>query len=123
MKVYTDGASRGNPGKAGVGIYCEDTDLRIHRYLGIKTNNEAEYMAVIIALQEINDDNLQFFLDSELVVKQLNGEYKVKKPELQVLHKTIKDLIGQRIVSFTWIPRNKNFVADSLANIAIDKHK
>lgn len=121
MKVYTDGASRGNPGNAGIGIYCPDLNLKLHEYLGVKTNNEAEYLAVKKALEEIKEDNLEFQLDSELVVKQLNGEYKVKKPELQQINLQIRKLIGNRNITFAWIPRNQNSVADSLANIAIDE--
>ncbi len=129
LKVHTDGASRGNPGEAGIGVLIEDESGRIireiRRYIGTATNNQAEYAALITALRaarEINAGSVTVFADSELLVKQVKGEYKVKHPQLQPLYAEAKELIsGLRKFSITHVPREKNAHADALANEAIDK--
>ncbi len=129
--IYTDGGSRGNPGKAGIGAVLKDENKKniaeISKYLGIATNNQAEYTAVIYALkkaQKLNAQILECYLDSELIVKQLKGEYKVKNKgliplfiELCRLRDTFKK------TSFTHVRREFNKEADALANLAMDKHK
>lgn len=143
--VNSDGGARGNPGPAGIGVVVKlMTDTRkittkheISKYIGEKTNNQAEYQAVIEALKWIQENSLtkgiskgkddvfaEFLLDSELVVKQLNGEYKIKNEGLKPLFWEIRDLIiriGVK-VSFEHICREENSEADKLVNIAIDEH-
>ena len=132
MRLFTDGASRGNPGLAGVGVVIEDEQgVRLPgrcRYIGRATNNEAEYRALIEGLQaamELKPDRLEVYLDSKLVVEQMNGMYKVKKPELQPLHARAKELVagfGDGHVKIRHVEREKNRGADALANMAIDAH-
>ncbi len=128
--MYTDGASRGNPGPAGIGVVIEDDQgmrLRgLHRWLGVTTNNEAEYHALIDGLRAVSEwkpDRLELYLDSKLVVEQMNGGYRVKSPELAPLFKRASELIKQfPEVSITHVERAKNRGADALANMAIDAH-
>jgi len=126
--VYTDGAARGNPGPAAIGIVVLDesghTVYESSRTLGVHTNNEAEYMAIIAALQylrEVRAKEADFYLDSELVVRQLNGRYKVKEPRLQSLHGQATMLLNA-VPSHTirHVPRKENARADALANEALD---
>jgi ribonuclease HI len=128
--VYTDGASRGNPGPAGVGVVIEDDRgmrLRgLHRWLGVTTNNEAEYQALIEGLKAVADwkpDRVELYLDSKLVVEQMNGRYRVKSAELAPLYKRASDLVQQLPeVKISHVDREKNKGADALANMAIDAH-
>lgn len=130
LRVYTDGASRGNPGPAGLGVVIEDDQgvrLRgLHRWLGVTTNNEAEYHALIEGLKAVADwkpERLELYLDSKLVVEQVSGRYKIKKPELQVLCRHAVDLMGKfDEVVVKHVEREKNQGADALANMAIDQH-
>ena len=129
IKIFTDGASRGNPGKAGAGFVIMDSSNNIikkgNKFLGIKTNNEAEYIALILALESINLKNLneiELYLDSELVVKQIKGEYKVKNARLKELYKKVISLLSGHNYKITHIPRGKNSIADNLANEAIDTY-
>jgi ribonuclease HI len=127
--LHTDGASRGNPGDAGLGVLMEDESghivKKLARYLGHATNNQAEYAAMIAGLREasgLGAEELSIYADSELLVKQLNGQYRVKNPELQVMHAEAKSLIaGYRRVVIEYVPRAMNAEADALANEAIDK--
>lgn len=128
--MFTDGAARGNPGPAGLGVVIEDDQgLRLrglHRWLGVATNNEAEYHALIEGLKAVSEwkpDRLEIYLDSKLVVEQVNGKYRVKKPELQTLHRQAVDLLKQfKEVSIGHVERERNKGADALANMAIDAH-
>src|SRR5438132_3422674 len=102
LRLFTDGASRGNPGPAGLGVVIEDDlgmRLRgLHRWLGVTTNNEAEYRALIEGLkaaQEGKTDRLECYLDSKLVVEQINGGYRIKAPELRPLHKQARELLDR----------------------------
>ena len=142
LDIYTDGASRKNPGQAGAGIFIKhlngETIAEIAKYLGITTNNEAEYMAFIIALEyllnelKIGDDvnliKINFYSDSQLLVRQINGQYSVKSPNILPLHKKASKLIDKLYkknsisVNFSYIPREHNKRADRLANIAIDSN-
>ena len=129
LKIFTDGGARGNPGPAGCGfvMYDENGKVVAHgkKYLGEQTNNFAEYSGVILAMEkakELGTNELDFYLDSELVVKQMNREYKVKNPELAKLFVKIFNLSqGFKKVSFRHIPREENKVADRLANEAMDE--
>ncbi|TMD16026.1 MAG: ribonuclease HI family protein [Chloroflexi bacterium] len=130
LRLFTDGASRGNPGAAGLGVVIEDEQgirLRgLHRWLGVTTNNEAEYHALIeglLAARDWKPDRLEVYLDSKLVVEQINGRYRIKAPELQPLHQRATELMRQfPDVAVTHVERAKNRGADALANMAIDAH-
>lgn len=126
---YTDGGARGNPGPAGIGVVLQNKDGETvgewSEFLGIATNNQAEYKALLLALKQaaaLGVAELECRLDSELVVKQLKGEYKVKHPDLKPLFEQAKSLISQiKNVSFKHIPRELNKQADRLANQAMDQ--
>jgi len=138
LLINTDGGARGNPGPAGIGIVIKYEDKKskkyevkeISEYIGEATNNQAEYRAVIKALEWVKDNifdtdiQIEFFLDSQLVVEQLNQRYKLKNEGLKPLFSQIRDLImalGGR-VTFQYVPRAQNHHADSLVNKALDKH-
>ncbi|MFC1950709.1 ribonuclease HI family protein [Chloroflexota bacterium] len=128
VAIYTDGASRGNPGSAAIGATIKDERGRlitsISRRIGRATNNQAEYRAIIAALTEatrLGVMQVDINSDSELVVKQINGEYRVKKAALKPLYQQVKRL-QSLLESFTitHIPRRQNSEADNLANKALD---
>ena len=129
LRLFTDGAARGNPGPAGLGMVLEDDQgMRLwggHRYVGTATNNRAEYLALIDGLSkaaEWRPDRLDVYLDSRLVVEQVAGRYKVRDPGLQPLHRQVQALLGQfPRVSVSHVPRERNRGADALANRAIDE--
>lgn len=127
-KTYTDGGARGNPGPAGIGavIYAPDGSRHtIKKFIGHATNNQAEYGALIVALEYLTHHKAQAahcFLDSELLVKQMKREYRVKDPELGKLFMkawSYASLIPQ--ITFTHIRREKNKEADALVNEALDE--
>lgn len=129
LHLYTDGGSRGNPGQAAIGCVLMDPhDGRVlkefHERIGIETNNIAEYRALIAGLKmacEFQPNHLVCHLDSELVVKQLNGEYRVKMASFQPLIEEILKLKSElRSVQFISIPRAENTRADALVNRALD---
>ena len=133
--IHADGGARGNPGPAGAGAVIRDglgnTVGSVSQFLGERTNNYAEYEAVILAFEaltklvpseERDSTTVAVKLDSELIVKQMTGEYKVKHPDLKVQ----KDRLAQvaaafGTVSFTHVPREQNTEADELANAAMDR--
>jgi ribonuclease HI len=127
-RVYTDGAARGNPGPAAVGIVVEDetgrTIYEASRRIGVRTNNEAEYLALIAALHYLKESRVtsaDFHLDSELVVRQVLGQYRVKEPRLQSLHGQVVMLLNAVPTrTIRHIPRSRNARADELANEALD---
>lgn len=132
--IFVDGAARGNPGPAGAGIYIFNLEQKIQAafFLGEKTNNQAEYLALVLALfllrQKIDDSNLKnIFLtvhsDSELLIRQLCGFYKIKNPVLIKLHGLVKQALNGVSHKFTHVMRENNKVADKLANEGIDKKK
>jgi|SRR5579862_405572 len=129
LVAYTDGGARGNPGPAGYGVVIQDEAGRevatLSEYLGHQTNNFAEYQALIAALQyatQHQQKSLKVISDSELLVRQINGIYKVKHPTLRDLHARAQQLIRQLDwFSITHVLRSKNEKADRLANAAMDK--
>ena len=126
---FSDGGARGNPGPAGIGavLFNDKNEIveELSFYLGETTNNQAEYRALIMVMkkaQSLGATELECYLDSELVVKQLKGEYKVKHPDLKPLFEQAKSLISQiKNVSFKHIRRELNKQADQLANQAMDR--
>lgn len=129
LKIYTDGGARGNPGPAGIGcvIFGEKGKVveKISKYIGQATNNQAEYKALIAGLikaKELGAKEIEVFLDSELVVKQLNREYRVKDKDLAPLFVQIYNIsLGFKKIVFKHIFREKNELADKLVNQALDK--
>ncbi len=129
LTIYSDGGARGNPGPAGIGVVLFDDKknivAKISRYIGETTNNQAEYQALLAGLEkahEIKATKVKCYLDSELVVKQLNGEYKVKDQFLAQHFLKIWNLKKKFLnITFQHIPREKNKLADQLVNQAIDK--
>lgn len=133
--IYTDGGSRGNPGPAGVGVaICDEQRRAIKKYskaVGVRTNNEAEYEAVIFALQKIKqffgkekakNFDIEIRMDSELVARQLRGEYKILEEKLFPLFIKIWNLrMDFGPIVFKEISRGQNKEADALANEAMDK--
>jgi len=131
LKLYVDGASRGNPGEAGAGFYLVDEEgneiLRGMRFLGSMTNNAAEYQALILGLREtlgIGGTSIEIYTDSELVAKQVKGIYTVKNKRLRRLYREAVKLLDKfhrsEVIS---IRREDNREADRLANEAIDGKK
>jgi ribonuclease HI len=128
-QLYIDGASRNNPGLAGVGIYLVDDGSAAYKqgfFVGIKTNNQAEYIALLFGIIVLknhikNDDIVQIYSDSELLVKQMKGEYRVKDCELQKLQRVAKEWLQPISYDIGHVLREKNKVADSLANAGIDQ--
>jgi ribonuclease HI len=137
LSIYCDGGSRGNPGEAAIGFVVKNSQDKIiyqeGEYIGKATNNVAEYTAVITALQWLINSqsnilisqylNIIFYLDSLLVVNQLNGLYKIKNASLRNLIITIRQLENQlkSNIIYQQIPRCKNYLADKLVNITLDK--
>ena len=127
LVLYVDGASKGNPGKAGAGVLVTNHKgtkiTEISRYLGEKTNNEAEYWALLIGLREakqLGGRTIRAFTDSELMEKQINGLYRVRNMNLRSLHRAVVETLrGFSSFSIESIPREQNQEADRLANEAI----
>jgi ribonuclease HI len=126
--IYTDGVSKGNPGVAAIGITIKDEKGKlitsISRRIGWATNNQAEYIAVITALEEtvrLGVRQVELNSDSELVVRQINGRYRVKKEALKPLFQRVKKLQGSlESCTINHIPRQQNREADRLANAALN---
>jgi ribonuclease HI len=128
--MYSDGGSRGNPGPAALGVFIETLDKRFGEFLGVKTNNEAEYAAIAAGLRKIKSvigkdkakrSHVECRMDSELACRQLNHVYKIENAKLQPLFFEVWNLMldfGQ--VSFSHIPREQNAIADAEANKAMD---
>ena len=129
--IHSDGGARGNPGPAGIGVVLNDEAggviAQISRYLGETTNNQAEYKALLAGLEKAKDleaEEVSCYLDSELVVKQLNHEYKVKSADLAPLFLKVHNLsLAFKKITFTHVRREFNKVADRLANDAMDLSK
>lgn len=128
MIVSCDGAARGNPGPAGIGVVIADDDGRvvdeIARGLGIATNNQAEYTAVIEGLKrakELGARRITVRSDSRLLVEQLEGRFRVRNPTLQRLHQEVRKLAADfELVRYEHVPRERNREADRLANAGVD---
>ena len=125
--LHVDGAARGNPGPAAAGIVLLDPSGRpvrqIGKVLGRLTNNQAEYQALLLALEAVAPyapPDLQVLMDSELVVLQVTGRYRVKDPILQQLHARVQAAVANKKVTFRHVPRRLNAEADRLANLALD---
>ena len=126
--LFTDGGARGNPGPAGIGFALTvDNEHTIEHsaYIGTATNNQAEYQALREGMKRARSESvteLACYLDSELVVKQMKGIYRVKHPDLKPVFAEIQQLASHfEKVSYHHVPRAKNKLADKLVNIAIDK--
>jgi ribonuclease HI len=127
MVIYTDGVSRGNPGPAAIGAIIKDKQGKliasISQSIGLTTNNQAEYRAIITALEKalsLGADRVDIRSDSELLVRQINGQYRVKKSTLKPLHQKVRQLLDQlEGFSIRHIPREQNSEADRLANNAL----
>ena len=126
LEAYIDGGSRGNPGEAGIGVYFPGV-VRIAEYLGTGTNNFAEYSALVTALRFAvfsRCEELHVFADSELVVKQIQGEYQVKNESIRLLYDSAGRFI--RLIprfSISHVRRENNKEADKLANLAMDTRR
>ena len=131
IKIFTDGGARGNPGPAAIGVVIKDEKNKVIKeyaeYIGKTTNNQAEYQALIKGLelaQKLKPAQIICYLDSELVVKQMKQEFKVKDKDLQPLFiKAWNAAIGFKKISYQHIPRSLNKEADKLLNIELDKHQ
>ena len=132
-KVYSDGASRGNPGISAIAFMIFDEDNKLlktySKYVGIRTNNQVEYEALISALEsasKLTDQQVTCFIDSELIAKQLNGEYKVRNPRLETLWLKVQELKQSfEKVNFKSVPRTDIHIrqVDRLANQALTRVK
>ncbi len=129
MEIYIDGAARGNPGESGIGILIKEENGKtreIKKYLGTRTNNQAEYTALITALessQGLRNKKINIYTDSLLLANQMNGIWKVRHPEIAVLNKKAKNLLKDfKEVTIRHISREHNKEADRLANQAIDEY-
>ncbi|MBD3272943.1 reverse transcriptase-like protein [Candidatus Dependentiae bacterium] len=128
-QVFVDGASRGNPGPSGAGVYIKNNDkdfLKKGFALGEKTNNQAEYLALAIALFFIKQEKshnpvINIISDSELLIKQMKGLYKIKNPVLRNIKNLIDTLLKNTEYTFKHVLREKNKIADRLANEGINK--
>ena len=135
LKIYTDGGARGNPGPAASAFVLVEDGRIVYKdseYLGIATNNEAEYQGVILAFKWLTESGraasfakISFFLDSELVARQLSGDYKVKSKNLNKLNLQVRELrekVDNKDINFLAIKREKNRIADKLVNEKLDEN-
>ena len=133
ITMYTDGGARNNPGPAAIGVYIKTLEKKYAEYIGEKTNNEAEYEALIFGLKKIKsligkekskNTEIECFLDSELVVKQLEHKYKLTEKHIQELFlKTWNLMLDFKSVKFYHIKREENCIADALVNQALDERE
>lgn len=129
--IYTDGGSRGNPGPAAIGVWIETLDKKYGETIGEATNNDAEYQALIFALKKCKalmgkkkakEATIECNLDSELIVKQLNHQYKVTQENTQKYFLEVWNvMLDFGSVTFQHVPREENKVADGLVNAALDE--
>lgn len=129
IQVYCDGGSRGNPGPSAAGVVFLTTSGEVtdefNKFLGEQTNNFAEYSAVILALEKLHEKKItqaDMFLDSELVTKQLNGEYKVKNANIKPLYEKVVLMRRGIQLKITHVLRAKNKLADEQVNICLDNY-
>ena len=132
FKLQFDGGSRGNPGVSGCGsvIFKNNNEMwNVHKFIGTdKTNNEAEYMGLLYGIKgciELGIDELLIQGDSQIIINQIKGDFKVNSPKLKPYHTCIMDLLKKNIKSYhiEYIPRSDNSRADELANLAMDEYK
>jgi len=131
LTIYVDGASRGNPGPAAIGVVIRDengtTRVRLSSYIGSTTNNQAEYTALITALEEarrLGGEHLEIRTDSQLIAEQVNGNYRVRNANIRPLYdEAMRLLAGFRRQTIAYVPREQNSEADSLANQALNDLK
>ncbi len=128
IEIYIDGACKGNPGEAGIGVLMledNETIQEVSRSIGMATNNIAEYSALIAALEEARKhkgQRLKIYTDSELVYKQVTGAYQIKNPNLKILFDQVCDLSQYfERIEIQHIPREKNREADKLASLSLKK--
>ena len=129
--IFADGGSRGNPGNSAVGVAVYKYKRKLielgsySEFIGVATNNTAEYKSAILGFQMAKKHkakHVSIYFDSQLIARQLRGEYKVNKPHLRELHKIAKELMGKfKSVEINETPRENNSVADKLVNIELDK--
>ncbi len=129
VRIHGDGGSRGNPGPAAAAavLLSPEGDVLEKRaeYMGVATNNQAEYLAVELGLQAMRDLKIpgaDFYLDSQLVVRQLNGQYRVKHPDMKAAFNRIQELKQGLDVTFTHVLRAENTIADTAVNECLDAH-
>lgn len=135
IKIYSDGGARGNPGPSASSFVAFKNNkilFKEYKYFGIKTNNQAEYIALLMAYKWLERNNIHkykisFYLDSELVVKQMQGVFKIKNSQLRILFNKIKFYENRRRkhfndISYTLIGREFNCIADKLVNKSIDEN-
>jgi len=130
-QIYSDGACRGNPGPSGIGaVILNDKGKVIHeisKYIGVTTNNVAEYEALLEALDYCVKKKIspvEILADSQLMIRQLSGQYKVKHPNMIPLHQKAKEyMVHLKVIGFTHVLREFNKRADELANAGIDNHE
>jgi len=127
LVIYADGGSRGNPGQAAYGaLVCEGETvlIEIAEKIGIATNNVAEYQGLIAGIRAANKidpaAHIEARLDSKLVVEQMSGRWKIKNIPLAKLAMEAKKIHSPQLITFTWIPRDENYQADRLVNLALD---
>lgn len=133
LTINTDGGARGNPGPAAIGVVIQDQNAHVlyekGQYIGEQTNNVAEYEALTHAVEWLSRfcaqtqvEDVQFLLDSKLVIEQVNGNWKVKEAHLQTLHQKVRALLTALPCSFriSYVPRAQNAAADALVNQALD---
>ena len=129
VEIFCDGGARGNPGPAAYGFVVRDESGVIKEangYIGVATNNVAEYTAIVEALKWLSNhkkgEDLQFFLDSLLAASQLNGIYKVKNAKIRELLVSIRELENAfSKITYQYVPRDQNIEADKQVNIALDQ--
>lgn len=130
LLIYTDGWARFNPGPAGIGVFITDENgkplERRHKYLGIATNNQAEYQGALHGIRrgiELGATEIELRMDSNLVIEQLSGNFKIKNPELKVIFGEIQDLLRNwnGKIEYIHIRREFNKEADRLSNVAMDE--
>ena len=126
--IHTDGGARGNPGPGAIGVVILDENKKVikevGKYIGKSTNNEAEYKAVLEGLRAAKDlegSEVVFYIDSLLVVSQLNGKFKVKEPRMKTFYNEAKILEKSfESVIYQHVPREKNYIADKIVNEVLD---
>jgi ribonuclease HI len=125
LVAYVDGGSLGNPGPSGIGVVingCESGEIRIAKWIGHQDNNVAEYAALLEALQcavSLNAKKLHVYSDSQVVVRQMSGEYTCRSPRLYSLHWICRKLARSLVFSISHVPRESNAEANRLANAAV----